>query len=76
MCDLLSAYSVSSSLCGSDTDICSSIENLSLEDRFVICNTSRQEPQGQENNRYSTDSSYNTLIIHGTNDERRYNNNV
>lgn len=65
------AYSVSSSLCGSDTDICSSIENLSLEDRFVICNTSRQEPQGQENNRYSTDSSYNTLIIHGTNDERR-----
>ncbi|XP_065204499.1 uncharacterized protein LOC135834506 isoform X2 [Planococcus citri] len=65
-------YHANNSLSGSETDICSSNENLSQEDRFVICNTLRQEPQGQENNRYSTDSSYNTLIIHGANDEHRY----
>ena len=59
------------SLSGSETDVCSSNENLSQEDRYVICNTLRQEPQGQENHPNSTDSSYNTLIIHGTNDERR-----
>ena len=64
-------YPSNNSLSGSETDICSSNENLSQEDRFVICNTLRQEPQGQENIRNSTDSSYNTLIIHGANDEHR-----
>lgn len=67
---LFLVYPTNNSLSGSETDICSSTENLSQEDRFVICNTLRQEPQGQEN-RNSTDSSYNTLIIHGAHDEHR-----
>lgn len=59
-------------LSGSETDVSSSTENLTQEDRFVIRNTLRQEPQGQENNRNSMDSSYNTLIIHGASDDHRY----
>ncbi|KAJ9584719.1 hypothetical protein L9F63_020924 [Diploptera punctata] len=65
----------SQSLSGSDTDVSTSNENLSHEERYVIRNTPRQEPQGQENlssNRSSLDvssSSYNTLIIHGAGDE-------
>lgn len=58
-------------LSGSETDVSSSTENLTQEDRFVIRNTLRQEPQGQENNRNSMDSSYNTLIIHGASDDHR-----
>nr|CAD7453097.1 unnamed protein product [Timema tahoe] len=63
------------SLSGSETDVSTSNENLSNEERYVIQHTARQEPQGQENlssNRSSLDvssSSYNTLIIHGAGDE-------
>ncbi|XP_049803934.1 angiomotin-like protein 2 [Schistocerca nitens] len=63
------------SLSGSETDVSTSNENLSHEERYVIKHTARQEPQGQENlssNRSSLDvssSSYNTLIIHGAGDE-------
>lgn len=46
------------SVSGSETDISTSNENLSHEERYVIRHTPRQEPQGQEN------MSYNTLIIH------------
>jgi hypothetical protein len=65
----------SQSLSGSETDVSTSNENLSHEERYVIRHTARQEPQGQENlssNRSSLDvssSSYNTLIIHGVGDE-------
>ncbi|XP_046435575.1 uncharacterized protein LOC124186995 [Neodiprion fabricii] len=37
------------SLSGSDTDVSTSNENLSHEERYVIRHTARQEPQGQEN---------------------------
>lgn len=37
------------SLSGSDTDVSTSNENLSNEERYVIRHTARQEPQGQEN---------------------------
>ncbi|XP_044731110.1 angiomotin-like protein 1 isoform X2 [Chrysoperla carnea] len=37
------------SLSGSETDISTSNENLSHEERYVIRHTARQEPQGQEN---------------------------
>nr|BAN09206.1 angiomotin [Gryllus bimaculatus] len=63
------------SLSGSETDVSTSNENLSHEERYVIKHTARQEPQGQENlssNRSSLDvssSSYNTLIIHGAGDD-------
>ncbi|KAF6213811.1 hypothetical protein GE061_011533 [Apolygus lucorum] len=46
------------SVSGSETDISTSNENLSNEERYVIRHTARQEPQGQENH------AYNTLIIH------------
>ncbi|XP_073991700.1 uncharacterized protein [Rhodnius prolixus] len=46
------------SVSGSETDVSTSNENLSNEERYVIRHTPRQEPQGQEN------MSYNTLIIH------------
>lgn len=36
-------------LSGSDTDVSTSNENLSKEERFVIKHTARVEPQGQEN---------------------------
>lgn len=56
---------------GSETDVSTSTENLSHEERYVIRHTARQEPQGQEHlptsNRSSLDvstCSYNTLIIH------------
>ncbi|KAF7991268.1 hypothetical protein HCN44_002830 [Aphidius gifuensis] len=41
------------SLSGSDTDVSTSNENLSNEDRYVIRHTARQEPQGQENQQQS-----------------------
>lgn len=37
------------SLSGSETDVSTSNENLSHEERYVIRHTARQEPQGQEN---------------------------
>ncbi|XP_012225084.1 serine-rich adhesin for platelets-like [Linepithema humile] len=41
------------SLSGSDTDVSTSNENLSNEERYVIRHTERQEPQGQENQQQS-----------------------
>ena len=41
------------SLSGSDTDVSTSNENLSNEERYVIRHTARQEPQGQENQQHS-----------------------
>uniref|UniRef100_A0A1L8E5U3 Putative myosin class ii heavy chain n=1 Tax=Nyssomyia neivai TaxID=330878 RepID=A0A1L8E5U3_9DIPT len=37
------------SLSGSETDISTSTENLSMEERYVLRHTARVEPQGQEN---------------------------
>lgn len=37
------------SMSGSDTDVSTSNENLSVEQRYVLRNTPRVEPQGQEN---------------------------
>lgn len=37
------------SFSGSETDVSTSNENLSHEERYVIRHTARQEPQGQEN---------------------------
>lgn len=34
---------------GSDSDISTSNENLSMEQRYVLRHTPRAEPQGQEN---------------------------
>ncbi|XP_054266143.1 uncharacterized protein LOC128988665 [Macrosteles quadrilineatus] len=62
----------SGSLSGSETDISTSNENLSHEERYVIQHTTRQEPQGQEN-RSSQD--YNTLIIHGQGEDKLWNSN-
>jgi len=41
-------YTVKNSLSGSDTDVSTSNENLSKEERFVLKHTARVEPQGQE----------------------------
>lgn len=38
----------SNNLSGSDTDVSTSNENLSKEERYVIKHTARVEPQGQE----------------------------
>lgn len=57
------------SLSGSETDISTSNENLSNEERYVIRHMPRQEPQGQENRSSLDSASYNTLIIHGPPDE-------
>lgn len=62
------------SLSGSETDISTSNENLSHEERYVIQHTTRQEPQGQENRSSQDCTSYNTLIIHGKGDEKVWNN--
>lgn len=35
-------------LSGSETDISTSNENLSMEQRYILRNTSRIEPQGEE----------------------------
>lgn len=37
------------SLSGSETDVSTSNENLSREERYVVRHTARVEPQGQEN---------------------------
>lgn len=47
----------------SETDLSTSTENLSHDERYSMRNMPRQEPQGQET-RGSQDSTYNTLIIH------------
>lgn len=44
------------SLSGSDTDVSTSNENLSNEERYVIRHTARQEPQGQENQQQQSPS--------------------
>ena len=49
VCFFLSAGGFPQSLSGSETDISTSNENLSHEERYVIRHTARQEPQGQEN---------------------------
>ena len=40
---------VNDSLSGSDTDVSTSNENLSREERYVLKHTARVEPQGEEN---------------------------
>ncbi|XP_030749777.1 angiomotin-like protein 1 isoform X2 [Sitophilus oryzae] len=45
------------SLSGSETDVSTSNENLSNEEKYVIRHTPRQEPQGQENLQTSNRSS-------------------
>lgn len=45
------------SLSGSETDVSTSNENLSNEEKYVIRHTPRQEPQGQENLQASNRSS-------------------
>lgn len=45
------------SLSGSETDVSTSNENLSNEEKYVIRHTARQEPQGQENLQSSNRSS-------------------
>ncbi|KAL1465241.1 hypothetical protein WDU94_004826 [Cyamophila willieti] len=55
------------SLSGSETDVSTSTENLSFEEQYVMRNTTRQEPQGQENRNSLDSASYNTLIIHEEN---------
>lgn len=60
----------------SETDLSNSIENLSMEERFVLRHTARVEPQGQENlqdnlipGRYSND---NRLSSNASTDSTRY----
>lgn len=50
---LSSAGGLPQSLSGSETDVSTSNENLSNEERYVIRHTARQEPQGQENQQQS-----------------------
>ncbi|KAF4528223.1 hypothetical protein B566_EDAN014596 [Ephemera danica] len=72
----------SCNLSGSETDVSTSTENLSQEERYVIKHMPRQEPQGQEKqepndtlphslclNSLDSASSYNTLIIHTTGED-------
>lgn len=54
-------------LSGSDTDVSTSTENLTAEEKRVLQNGVRQEPQGEETITDDTDTiSSNTLIIHDT----------
>ena len=54
-------------LSGSDTDVSTSNENLTAEEKRVLQNGVRQEPQGEETITDDTDAiSLNTLIIHDT----------
>ncbi|XP_054712267.1 LOW QUALITY PROTEIN: angiomotin-like [Uloborus diversus] len=54
-------------LSGSDTDVSTSTENLTAEERKVLQNGVRQEPQGEETISDDVDTiSSNTLIIHDT----------
>ena len=51
--DVLSIGGLPQSLSGSETDVSTSNENLSNEERYVIRHMARQEPQGQENQQQS-----------------------
>lgn len=44
------------SLSGSETDVSTSNENLSREERYVVRHTARVEPQGQENQSQSNNN--------------------
>lgn len=47
------------SLSGSETDVSTSNENLSREERYVVRHTARVEPQGQENQSESNSNNNN-----------------
>ncbi|XP_026737463.1 angiomotin-like isoform X4 [Trichoplusia ni] len=49
------------SLSGSETDVSTSNENLSREERYVVRHTARVEPQGQENQSQSNNNNRNSL---------------
>ncbi|CAB3239112.1 unnamed protein product [Arctia plantaginis] len=49
------------SLSGSETDVSTSNENLSREERYVVRHTARVEPQGQENHSQSTNNNRSSL---------------
>lgn len=54
------------SLSGSDTDVSTSTENLTAEEKSVLQNGVRQEPQGEETVTPGSDiASTGTLVIHG-----------
>lgn len=47
------------SLSGSETDVSTSNENLSREERYVVRHTARVEPQGQENHSQNNNNNNN-----------------
>ncbi|KAJ8727396.1 hypothetical protein PYW07_001515 [Mythimna separata] len=49
------------SLSGSETDVSTSNENLSREERYVVRHTARVEPQGQENHAQPNNNNRNSL---------------
>ncbi|KAH9634496.1 hypothetical protein HF086_016584 [Spodoptera exigua] len=49
------------SLSGSETDVSTSNENLSREERYVVRHTARVEPQGQENQTQQNNNNRNSL---------------
>uniref|UniRef100_A0A2H1WA69 SFRICE_007386 n=1 Tax=Spodoptera frugiperda TaxID=7108 RepID=A0A2H1WA69_SPOFR len=49
------------SLSGSETDVSTSNENLSREERYVVRHTARVEPQGQENQTQPNNNNRNSL---------------
>ncbi|CAH2105341.1 unnamed protein product [Euphydryas editha] len=49
------------SLSGSETDVSTSNENLSREERYVVRHTARVEPQGQENQSNNNNNNRNSL---------------
>lgn len=51
------------SLSGSETDVSTSNENLSREERYVVRHTARVEPQGQENYTESNNNNRNSLKV-------------
>lgn len=51
------------SLSGSETDVSTSNENLSREERYVVRHTARVEPQGQENQTQSNSNNRNSLKV-------------
>merc|ERR1719238_1416706 len=52
------------SLSGSETDVSTSTENLTQEERYVLRNMERQEPQGEENGEGSLHS-HHPLLYYG-----------
>ena len=51
------------SLSGSETDVSTSNENLSREERYVVRHTARVEPQGQENQAQPNNNNRNSLKV-------------